>query len=54
MWIWQWKCCELLWELIPSRLFPERNKFKIICPNCNQPVKREWVKIPNPVDKEHY
>lgn len=45
MWVWQWKCHDYLWELIPSKKYPDRNKFQPICPVCNTKPKREWAKI---------
>lgn len=45
MWIWEWRCCGWLWELIPSRRFPERNDHQPVCPTCKGKPKRKWVKI---------
>jgi hypothetical protein len=30
----EWECCGLLWQLIISRLFPERDVWFPTCPEC--------------------
>jgi hypothetical protein len=30
----QWECCGFLWQLIISRLFPERDVWFPVCPKC--------------------
>lgn len=45
MWIWEWRCCGWLWELIPSRRYPERNDSKPKCPTCGKHPPRKWVKL---------
>jgi hypothetical protein len=30
----QWECCGFLWQLLMSRLFPERNIWFPVCPKC--------------------
>lgn len=45
-WIWQWRCCGHLWELIPAWRYPNRNDFQPTCPTCLLPPSRRWVKLP--------
>jgi hypothetical protein len=30
----EWRCCGLIWQLIISKLFPKRNVWFPICPEC--------------------
>jgi len=30
----EWECCGLLWQLLISRLFPERDSWFPECPKC--------------------
>lgn len=30
----EWYCCDNIWQLLLSSLFPERNKFQPLCPKC--------------------
>lgn len=45
MWVWQWYCHGNLWEVIPSRRYPERDSYQPTCPSCKRHPKRHWVKI---------
>ena len=43
MWIWEWRCHGYLWQLIPSRRYPERNGFQPTCPECGAKPRRTWA-----------
>jgi hypothetical protein len=53
-WIWQWTCevCGHIWQVIPSRVFPERVTFQPVCPGCGGKPSREWVNTKE--DKHDY
>ena len=46
-WIWEWRCtlCGYLWQVIPSRKFPERERFQPRCPSCGDQPHREWTLV---------
>ncbi len=33
-WCNEWRCCGLAWQILLSRLYPEREYIRPICPNC--------------------
>lgn len=45
MWIWVWECHGNRWELIPSRLYPDRVDVKPRCPVCHTHPERKWVNV---------
>lgn len=49
MWIWEWRCCGNLWELIASRRMdariPERMEVKPKCPMCGSFPERQMVNV---------
>ena len=32
----EWECCGNLWQIILSKKFPERYKWRPTCPNCKR------------------
>jgi len=35
----EWRCCGLLWELIPSRKYPDRYHWNPVCPKCGKTAR---------------
>lgn len=52
LWIWEWRCCGNLWELIASRRMdariPDRMKVRPLCPTCGKRPERQMVGINRP------
>ena len=34
----EWRCCGMVWQLIMSRLYPDRYNWKPICPVCGRKI----------------
>ena len=32
--VWEWRCCNYVWQLLISRKFTNREEWKPICPIC--------------------
>ncbi len=45
----EWRCCSHLWQLIPSRRWPERINYQPVCPTCSGRPERRTV-MATPMD----
>jgi hypothetical protein len=46
-WFREWECCGVIWQLLLSRLFPERDSWSPKCPKCGDEMTSDEMGYKN-------